>query len=80
MTYTLIVSSQGQIVIPVKIRQILGLKTGSKVNIRVKQDTAIPTAVIEPPTSWVARVKGISGGIYGKGEEYVAAQRQTWDK
>jgi hypothetical protein len=31
-------------------------------------------------STWVARVKGISTGIYGKGENYVASERKTWDK
>ncbi|OGG02026.1 hypothetical protein A2W14_06320 [Candidatus Gottesmanbacteria bacterium RBG_16_37_8] len=30
--------------------------------------------------SSVDRVKGISKGVYGKGEEYIEKERQTWKK
>lgn len=80
MTYTLTVSSQGQIIIPSQVRKHLGIKPGSKIKIRPDTVGRTPTAVIEPPASWVDRVTGIAKGVYGKGEEYVAKERATWDK
>lgn len=81
MDATLIVSSQGQVVIPSKIRTILGIKPGSKLNLTVKSDSPVPTAVITPkPENWVRHVKGLGKGIWGKGEKYIEAQRADWDK
>ena len=78
MTYTLTVSSQGQVVIPVEIRKHLGIKPGSKITIRPDYQGQLSVATIEPPTSWISRVKGISKGIYGKGENYVSRERKSW--
>jgi AbrB family looped-hinge helix DNA binding protein len=80
MTYTLTVSSQGQIVIPVSVRKIMGLRRGAKVKLRMDQHTAIPTAILEPPFSWADRARGMAKGAYGKGEEYVENERKTWDR
>ncbi len=80
MTYTLTVSSQGQIVIPSKVRKHLGIKPGNRIVIRSSTQGRVPTAVIEPKVSWVKRVSGIAKGIYGKGEEYIDKERETWDK
>jgi len=80
MTYTLTVSSQGQIVIPSQIRKYLGIKPGSQIKIRPSLQGQMVTAIIEPPTSWIDRVEGIAKGVYGKGEEYVEKERQAWDK
>lgn len=80
MMYTLTVSSQGQIVIPVNVRKIMGLGRGTKVKLRMDQNASIPTAILEPPFSWVDRARGIAKGVYGKGEEYIENERKTWDR
>lgn len=80
MTYTLTVSSQGQIVIPVNVRKLMGLGRGSKVKLRIDQSASVPTAILEPPFSWVDRARGIAKGVYGKGEEYIKKERKTWDR
>ncbi len=78
---TLTISSQGQIVIPVKIRKALGVKAGSKVTLTLKPTKPIPTAVLEPePKSWVKAVTGLGKGLWGKGEEYIEKERKSWDK
>lgn len=80
MTYVLTVSSQGQIVIPSKVRQHLGIRPGNRVVIRSSSQGRIPVATIEPSTSWVKRVAGIAKGVYGKAEEYIEKERKTWDR
>lgn len=80
MTYVLTVSSQGQIVIPSKVRQHLGIRPGNRIVIRAGTQGRVPTAVIEPRVSWVDRVAGIAKGVYGKGEEYIENERKTWDR
>lgn len=80
MTYTLTISSQGQIVIPSQVRKHLGIKPGSKITLRLSQQGKLPVATIEPPVSWISRVRGIAKGVYGRGEEYIEDERKTWDK
>ena len=80
MTYTLTISSQGQIVIPVHVRQHLGVKPGSKLTLRTDQVGELPTATLEPPVSWVQRVKGIAQNVYGDVDQYLKAERESWEK
>lgn len=81
MTYTLTVSSQGQIVIPVNVRKIMGLGRGSKVKLRIDQKALVPTAVIEPDKiDWVKRMAGITKGAYGDVDKYIEHERASWDR
>lgn len=81
MIYTLTLSSQGQIVIPSKVRKTLGVKKGDKLKLRVDTQRVVPMATIEPETTmdWVERVSGIAKGAYGNVEEYIKNQRASWD-
>lgn len=81
MTVTLTLSSQGQVVIPVDVRRVMGLKAGSKVTLTVSQQKPIPTAIMQPmPDSWTKHVRGIGKNIWGKGEEYIDKERSSWTK
>ena len=80
MPYELTVSSQGQIIIPSAIRKHLGIKPGSKVVMRLEQQHKVNTATIEAPLSWITRVRGIAKNVYGKGEDYIKNERDTWEK
>ena len=80
MTYTLTVSSQGQIVIPSRVRKHLGILPGSKVKIRPGKQGQTPIATLEPPTSWVERVAGTATGMYGNVDKYIEDQRNSWDR
>ena len=81
MTYVLTVSSQGQIVIPSKVRQAMGLAGGTKVKLRLDKTRRITSAVIEPEKiDWVARTAGIAKGVYGDVDKYIENERKSWDK
>lgn len=81
MTYTLTVSSQGQIVIPVDVRRIMGLTKGMKVKLRVDKAAPVPTATIEPDkVDWVRRMAGIAKGAYGDVDKYIEHERASWDR
>ena len=80
MYTTLTLSSQGQIVIPSKVRKMIGVKPGDKLHLRVqkRRDTSVIT--IEPQTkSWVNRVTGVARGIYGNVDDYIRRERGLWD-
>ncbi len=80
MNYTLTVSSQGQVVIPIKARKALKIKPGSKITLRVDSTELLPKATITPdPISWVKQVRGLGKHIWGKGEVYIEQERKSWD-
>lgn len=79
MNATLTLSSQGQVVIPVAVRRILGTKPGDTLRLRVEKRGKVPVAVIEPTNiHWVERVKGIAKGVYGDVDEYIKKERDNW--
>lgn len=81
MTYTLTVSSQGQILIPAQVRKIMGLGKGTKIKLRLDSKKSVPTAVIEPDKiDWVQRTAGISKGAYGDVDKYIEHERASWDR
>lgn len=81
METTLTVSSQGQVVIPRKVREILAIKAGSKIVLTVNKIGKIPTAtLITRPASWVKYVAGLGKGVWDKGEDYIEKERKSWEK
>lgn len=81
MTYTLTVSSQGQVVIPSQLRKLWGLKTGHKLILDINKQHPLTAGTITPqPKSWVDRVKGIAKGAYGDVDKYIEHERASWDK
>lgn len=81
MTYTLTLSSQGQVVIPSKARKKLGLRPGSRLVMSLTTKGITPKATLEPePESWVTHVAGLGKGIWGKGEKYIEKERKSWMK
>lgn len=80
MEHILTVSSQGQIVIPTKVRKLLGLKAGSKVRLNVNKGK-IPTAILTPkPENWVEFYAGLGKGLYGDVDKYIEKQKKSWDR
>lgn len=81
METTLTLSSQGQVVIPSRVRKIMGLKPGSKIKLSVEKTGTIPKAILMPqPENWVEYVTGLGKGVWGKGEVYIEKQRKSWNK
>jgi len=82
MTYILTVSSQGQIIIPVKVRVAMGLSGGKKVKLRLdEKNLRVPTAILEHGTvDWVERNAGVAKGVYGDINKYVEDEKSSWDK
>lgn len=81
MTYTLTVSSQGQVVIPSNVRKLWGVKPGHKLILDINKHHPQAVATISPqPTSWVDRVKGIAKGAYGDVDKYIEHERASWDR
>ena len=81
MTYTLPISSQNQVVIPAGARRLWGVGPGDDLILDIKIQGILPHGNIIPkPKSWVKLTAGLGKGIWGKGEEYIEKDRQTWDK
>lgn len=81
MNVILTLSSQGQVVIPSKVRKLLGVKSGEKLSLTISNTGILPTAVIQPqPKSWTKVVTGLGKGIWGKGEEYIRQERKSWER
>ncbi len=81
MTYTLTISSQGQIIIPAQVRRAMGLDKGSKVRLRLEDRARTPTIVVEPDkVDWVKRTAGIAKGFYGDVDKYIEHERASWDR
>lgn len=80
MTYTLTISSQGQMILPKDVRKAMKVKPGDRLNLYLKPDSLVPTAIIEPANiSWVDRVAGTAKGIYGDADKYIENERKSWD-
>ena len=80
METTLIVSSQGQVVIPSKARELLGIKAGSQLRLKVTKGK-IPTATLTPkPENWVEFYAGLGKGLYGNVDKYVKKQKNNWNR
>lgn len=81
MTYTLTVSSQGQMILPIDARKKMGIKPGDKLKMYLNSDSKIPSATLEPANiSWVDRVAGTAKGIYGDVDKYIENERKSWDR
>jgi len=81
MTYTLTVSSQGQVIIPAKVRRLTGLKPGSKLHLSVTDTIAGPQIRLTPEiTDWIDRFAGSATGLYGDIDKYIEDQRNSWDR
>lgn len=79
MNMILTVSSQGQIVIPKKVRDRVGLKTGGKVLLTLDETVTGPEIKLKPnPVEWVKRLAGSAKGIYGDVDKYIDDQRNSW--
>ena len=70
-------SSKGQIVIPKKVRDILGIKKGSELLLRLEGDrlTLIPAGRFGR-----GMIKGTFGETLQEIEAYMKEERESWEK
>ena len=81
ITITVKLSSKGQIVIPKRLRDILGIRKGSKLLLRLEGDdrlTLIPANRFG--TSTRGMVKGTFGETLQEIETYMKEEREGWEK
>ena len=82
-TYTAVLSSQGQITIPAKIREILDMKTGTTLSLLIKtvNDKASGLIALVASKDPIDKYYGIGKGLYkqwGGAEKVVAEERASW--
>ena len=72
-------SSKGQLVIPKKLRDRLGLKRGSKLLLWREGERI----VLLPTNKFGSETKGMAKGTYGKSpkqvERYLKKERESWE-
>lgn len=81
MTYTLTVSSQGQVVLPVQMRKLAGIRPGDKVMASISQTVGGIEIRLKPGSvDWVRRVAGTATGYYGDVDKYIDRERASWNR
>ena len=81
MTYTLTVSSQGQVVIPNQMRKLAGIKPGDKLTASVSHTIGGLEIRLKPKSiDWVRRLAGTATGVYGDVNKYIDHERASWDR
>jgi len=70
-------SSKGQIVIPKRMRETLGLKAGGRLILRLEGNRIILT----PADKFGSITKGIAKGTFGERiEAYIKGERESWER
>lgn len=79
-SYTLTVSPQGQITIPLELRQKLNLKAGAKVFVDLVNYLKSKAVILHPkPKSWVDELSGTGRGLWGaNSQKYLEEERNSW--
>lgn len=81
MTYTLTVSSQGQVIIPSHLRKAVGIKPGDKLTASVSNSMGSLEIRLKPGSiDWVRRLAGTATGLYGDVDKYIKHERTSWDR
>lgn len=81
MTYTLTVSSQGQIIIPSRLRKTVGIKPGDKLTASVSNSMGSLEIRLKPGSAdWIRRLAGSATGLYGDIDKYIERERASWDR
>ena len=68
------ISGKNQIVIPKEAREALGVKSGDKLLVVVRNGHVI---ILQKPKSYAAAIHGLARGMYPKG--YLRKEREGWD-
>jgi AbrB family looped-hinge helix DNA binding protein len=66
-------SSKNQIVVPREIREALGIRSGDRILIVVRNATMI---LLPKPDNYAAAIRGIGRATYPRG--YVRKERESW--
>lgn len=81
MIYTLTVSSQGQVLLPVQMRKIAGIRPGDKLTASVARTVGGVEIRLKPGSiDWVRRLAGTATGFYGDVDKYIEHERASWDR
>ncbi len=81
MTDTLIISSQGQITVPKKIRNEAGIKPGVKIKVYLKKSLQGNVVILEPQNNtWSKKLAGSGRNLWNNSNEYIANERKSWEK
>ena len=67
-------SSKNQIVVPREAREALGISSGDRILIVVRNSTVI---LLPKPPNYAAAIRGIGRGTYYR--KHVQKERESWD-
>jgi AbrB family looped-hinge helix DNA binding protein len=70
------ITKKGQITIPQKFREFLGIKAGEKVLFDLEDEKVV---LKKAPQNPVADLVGLGKGIFGEGLEYQRKIRSEWE-
>jgi AbrB family looped-hinge helix DNA binding protein len=71
------ITKKGQITIPLKFRELLGIKAGEKVLFDLDDDKVV---LKKAPQNPVANLVGLGKGIFGAGLDYQRKIRSEWEE
>jgi bifunctional DNA-binding transcriptional regulator/antitoxin component of YhaV-PrlF toxin-antitoxin module len=82
---TSVISSQGQLTVPARVRRHLGVTTGSTLVWEIKEDSlGLPQVVLHAGTvSALKKMRGVSKQLYqsaGGGASILNEERDAWDR
>lgn len=71
------ITKKGQVTIPLRFRQLLGIKAGEKV---LFEEEGKKVVLKKAPKNPVADLVGLGKSIFGKGLEYQRKIRSEWER
>ncbi|MEK7127858.1 MAG: AbrB/MazE/SpoVT family DNA-binding domain-containing protein [Patescibacteria group bacterium] len=79
MDATLVISSQGQITVPKNLRDLIGVKAGSKLLAQVTNGATGYKLILQPkPLSWAKALAGTGRNVWGNSDQYIKDERNKW--
>lgn len=79
MEANLIISSQGQVTVPKKLRDVLGIKPGSQLLAQVTHGNTGYKLILQPkPLSWAKSLAGTGHNSWGNSDRYIKSERNKW--
>lgn len=81
MEATLIISSQGQITVPKNLREMMGVKPGSRLLAQISSGITGNILILQlQPKSWAKTLAGTGRGLWGNSDKYIVEERDKWEK